>query len=61
MEQYIHELLANGEAWRVDLFIDKMKNFKSQCTTNEQEAAINTLLFFAKKIKSKNNNPILFN
>lgn len=50
MEEYFNNLFKEEETWRIQSFIDKMKDFKLQCTTNQQEDFIRKGLFAAQRI-----------
>lgn len=50
MEEFIKSLFKSEDIWRLKSFVDKMENFKEQCTTNQQEAFIREGYFIAKKM-----------
>ena len=53
MKEYFEELFRNAEQWRVEAFLNRMKDYKRDCTLNEQEDFIKNGIYYAElKLKT---------
>ena len=58
MKEYFEELFKNTEQWRVESFLNKMKDHKRNCTLNEEESFIKSAIYYAEsKLKTFETEP----
>lgn len=48
MEEYFNKLFNELPTWRIQSFLDRMQDFKKQCSTNQEEDYIRQGIFAAQ-------------